>query len=215
MKKDKKDRKIKMNQWLDWARELEAMAQTGLTFSHNEYDNERFKRLYEIAAAITAMHTQLSNQEVFEDFCMQSGYATPKVDVRAAIVRDGRILLVQEKSDECWCMPGGWADVGDVPSQAAVRDVKEESGYEVIAKRVIGVYDANRSGSPMDFYHAVKLIYWCEIIGGRPRSSYETLAVDFFDFEQLPVLSINRTSEKHLRHVRAFIENTDRPAFFD
>ncbi len=211
----KKTKTIKRNQWLEWARELEAMAQTGLTFSHGQYDNERFKRLMEIAAEITSLHTQLGEDEILKDFCMQSGYATPKVDVRAAIVRDDKILLVKERSDQCWCMPGGWADVGDVPSQAAIREVREESGFKVVAKRVVGVYDANRSGRPMEFYHAIKLVYFCEIIGGEATTSHETSAVEFFDFDHLPTLSINRTNEKHIRHARAFAEDIHHNTFFD
>ncbi len=117
------------------------------------------------------------------------GYATPKIDVRAAVIKDGKILLVQESTDNCWAMPGGWADVGDIPSEVAIRETKEESGFDVKPKKVIGVYDANRVGGRLEFFHAFKIIFLCELIGGEARTSDETLDVKFFDFNDLPPLS--------------------------
>ena len=130
--------------WLEWAREIQAISQIGLTYSLSDYDTQRYTRLMEIAAEMVASHTQLAKDALFTNFMQQPGYATPKVDVRAAIVRNGKILLVQERSDERWCMPGGWADVGDLPSAGVVREVWEESGFEVVVRKVVGVYDANR-----------------------------------------------------------------------
>jgi ADP-ribose pyrophosphatase YjhB (NUDIX family) len=146
---------------------------------------------------------------------VQPGYATPKVDVRGAVIRDGKILLVQERSDERWCMPGGWADVGDLPSDTVEREVWEESGFEVVARKVIGVYDANRSGIPLEFYHAYKIVYLCQIVGGEARPSNETLAAAFFSFDELPPLSAERTSERHLAEVSAHYQDPHRPAAFD
>ena len=113
------------------------------------------------------------------------GYATPKIDVRAAVIKDGKILLVQESTDNCWAMPGGWADVGNIPSEVAIRETKEESGFDVKPKKVIGVYDANRVGGRLEFFHAFKIIFLCELIGGEAKSSDETLDVNFFDFNEL------------------------------
>jgi ADP-ribose pyrophosphatase YjhB (NUDIX family) len=201
--------------WLDWARELQALSQTGLTYASDEYNSQRYRRLAEIAAEIIHSHTALPAESVVESFCMQPGYATPKVDVRGAAVRDGQILLVQERVDGRWCMPGGWADVGDLPSEVVSREVWEESGFEVAPRKVIGVFDANRSGRPIEFYHAYKLIFLCEITGGTARASHETLAVGFFEFDDLPPLSANRTDEQHLAEVRAHLRDPDRPAAFD
>jgi ADP-ribose pyrophosphatase YjhB (NUDIX family) len=150
-----------------------------------------------------------------ENFLIQPGYATPKIDVRAAVIRDGKILLVQERSDKRWCMPGGWADVGDLPSDAVVREVLEESGFEVEVRKVIGVYDANRGGTPFEFYHAFKIVFLCEIKGGDARTSDETLAVDFFKFDDLPPLSINRTNKRHLNEIVAHIRDQIRWTAFD
>ena len=201
--------------WLEWAREIQALGQTGLTYSENDYHAQRYQRLMEIAAEIVEGQTNLSKEPVLQDFMAQPGYATPKIDVRGAVIREGRILLVQERSDERWCMPGGWADVGDFPSDMVAREVWEESGFEVVASKVIGVYDANRSGTPLEFYHAYKIVFLCKIVGGEARPSNETLAVAFFSFDELPPLSAERTNERHLAEVLAHVQDSHRPVAFD
>ena len=202
-------------QWLKWAREIQALSQTGLTYSENDYQNQRYRRLMEIAAEIVEGHSDLPGEPVLQNFLVQPGYATPKVDVRGAVIRGDKILLVQERVDERWCMPGGWADVGDLPSKMVEREVWEESGFEVVARKVIGVYDANRTGVPIEFYHAYKLVFLCEIMGGQARPSNETLAVDFFRFDNLPPLSAARTNERHLAEVFAHLRDQHRPTTFD
>lgn len=201
--------------WLTWAREIQALSQTGLAFSSSEYETQRYQRLAEIAAEIIGDHTDLPEERLCEDFAMQPGYATPKVDVRGAVVRDGEILLVQERVDGLWCMPGGWADVGDLPSEMVMREVWEESGYRVVPRKVVGVFDANRSGRPLELYHAYKLVFLCELTGGQARPSNETLDVRFFPFDRLPPLSANRTHERHLAEVLAHVRDPRRPAAFD
>jgi ADP-ribose pyrophosphatase YjhB (NUDIX family) len=201
--------------WLAWAREIQALSQTGLTFSTSDYETQRYRRLAEIAAEIVRAHTGLPEERLLQDFYMQPGYATPKVDVRGAIVRDDQILLVQERVDGRWCMPGGWADVGDLPSEMVVREVWEESGFHVVPRKVVGVFDANRSGRPLELYHAYKVIFLCDLNGGEPRPSSETLDVGFFPFDDLPPLSANRTHQRHLAEVRAHLLDPNRPAAFD
>ncbi|MGD9047269.1 MAG: NUDIX hydrolase [Anaerolineae bacterium] len=201
--------------WLAWAREIQALSQTGLTFTSSEYETQRYRRLTEIAAEIVQEYTGLPEAGLLENFYMQPGYATPKVDVRGAIVRDGQILLVQERIDERWCMPGGWADVGDLPSEMVVREVWEESGFNVRPRKVVGVFDANRSGRPLQLYHAYKVVFLCELTGGEARPSDETLDVGFFPFDDLPPLSANRTHQRHLAEVKAHLKDPNRPAAFD
>ncbi len=145
---------------------------------------------------------------------MQAGYITPKIDVRGAVVHDGKILLVQERMDGNWAMPGGWADLGNAPASVAEREVWEESGYRVKAEKVVAVMDANRI-EPMEFYHAFKIIFLCDLVGGEPHISHETLAVDFFDPNHLPPLSSYRTNEDMLQEVFAHVQNPDRPTAFD
>jgi len=201
--------------WLKWAREIQAVSQTGLTYASSEYETQRYKRLTEIAAEIVQDHAGVPREHLLQDYAMQVGYATPKVDVRGAVVRDGQILLVQERVDELWCMPGGWADVGDLPSEMVVREIWEESGFHVVPRKVIGVYDANRSGRPLELYHAYKLVFLCELIGGEARPSDETLDVRFFPFDDLPPLSLSRTDRRHLIEVEAHLRDPARPAAFD
>jgi ADP-ribose pyrophosphatase YjhB (NUDIX family) len=201
--------------WLEWAREIQALSQTGLTYSDNDFDTQRYQRLMEIAAEIVQSHTGLTKEPLLQSFLAQPGYATPKVDVRGAVVREGKILLVQERSDGQWCMPGGWADVGDLPSEMVVREVWEESGFRVVPRKVIGLYDANRGGIPLEFYHAYKIIFECEITGGEARPGDETRAVGFFSLDGLPPLSSARTNERHLAEVFAHYQDRRRPTAFD
>ena len=204
----------KSPKWLEWAREIYSLSQVGLTYTKNEFDIERYKRLQEIAAEIIANQSELTKETVFESFSMQAGYVTPKIDVRGAVVHNNKILLIQERMDGKWAMPGGWADLGNAPGSVAEREVWEESGFRVKAEKVVAVIDANRI-QPMEFYHAYKIIFLCTLLDGEPRISHETLAVDFFDLSNLPPLSSYRTNEDMLREVFAHVENPDRRTLFD
>ncbi len=205
----------KSPQWLKWAREIQSLSQTGLAFAVTGYEKERYTRLSELAAEITDSFTNLKSEEIAPVFINQPGYATPKIDVRSAVIRGGKLLLVQEKTDERWAMPGGWADVGDYPSEVAERETEEESGYLVKAKKVVGVFDANRTGRPMEFFHAFKIIFLCDLIGGEPRASEETIDVGFFSFDDLPPLSQNRTNDRFLNEVKMHLADPGRAAYFD
>jgi ADP-ribose pyrophosphatase YjhB (NUDIX family) len=200
--------------WLNWAQEIFSLSQSGITYSGNQYDIERYKRLQEITAEIIASQSEISKETILESFSMQAGYITPKIDVRGAVVRDGKILLIKERADGKWAMPGGWADLGNAPASVAEREVWEESGFRVKAEKVVAVMDANRI-QPMEFYHAYKIIFLCKLLDGEPRISYETLAVEFFEPNNLPPLSTYRTNEDMLREVFAHIKNPNRPTAFD
>jgi ADP-ribose pyrophosphatase YjhB (NUDIX family) len=199
---------------MEWAQEIFSLSQAGLTYSQNEFDIQRYKRLQEITAEMIASRSDLEKEAVLEGFSMQTGYITPKVDVRGAVVHEGKILLVQERMDGRWAMPGGWADLGNTPASVAEREVWEESGYRVKAEKVVAVLDANRI-EPLEFFHAYKLIFLCRLLDGEPRTSYETLAVNFFDPDDLPSLSLFRTNEDMLREVFAHVQDPLRPTAFD
>lgn len=201
--------------WLKWAREIQQLCQTGLAFSESEYDTQRYKRLTEIAAEITASHSDTSKKELTENFLAHPGYATPKIDIRAAIIENNKILLVQEKMDKKWALPGGWADVGESPTESVIRETQEECGLKVVPKKVVGVYDANRYGRPLELFHAYKLVFLCEKIGGSLKASTETIAVKFFDYDNLPSLSISRTDEKHINDILAHLNNPSLPTIFE
>lgn len=205
---------MKHPKWIEWAREIFSLSQAGLAYSKNEFDLARYKRLQEITAEMLESQSKLSKEAVLESFSMQAGYITPKIDVRGAVIREGKILLIQERTDGKWAMPGGWADLGDAPASVAEREVWEESGYRVKAEKVVAVLDANRI-QPMEFYHAFKIIFLCRLIDGEPRTSNETSAVDFFDPNELPPLSKYRTNEEMLREVFAHFKDPARRTAFD
>jgi ADP-ribose pyrophosphatase YjhB (NUDIX family) len=206
---------IKPPRWLEWAREIQALSQTGFHFSENDYQRERYKRLAEIAAEIASEHTSLELDSLSNIFHAQIGYATPRVDVRAAVFRDGRLLLVQERADGGWTLPGGWADVGDLPSEAAEREVWEEAGFRVRARKMVGIYDGNRVG-PLELFHAYKLVFLCDLLDGEARTSSETTDVAFFALDEIPtVLSGERTKPRHIRDAFAAFHHPDCPTVFD
>ena len=204
----------KTPKWMDWAREIFSLSQSGITYSGNPYDIDRYKRLQEITAEMIATQSVISKEAALDSFSMQAGYITPKVDVRGAVVQDGKILLIQERADGNWAMPGGWADLGNSPRSVAEREVWEESGFRVQAEKVVAGIDANRI-EPMEFYHAYKIIFLCKLLDGEPRTSHETLAVDFFDPDHLPPLSFYRTNEEMLKEVFAHVADSSRPTAFD
>jgi ADP-ribose pyrophosphatase YjhB (NUDIX family) len=205
---------MKQPKWIEWGREIFSMSQAGLTYSRNEFDLERYRRLQEITAEMIESQSEISRESVLESFSMQAGYTTPKIDVRGAVIQDNKILLIQERMDGRWAMPGGWADLGNAPASVAEREVWEESGYRVKAEKVVAVIDANRI-EPMEFYHAFKIIFLCSLIDGEPKTSHETMAVDFFDMDNLPPLSIYRTNEEMLREVFAHFKDPNKRTYFD
>ena len=201
--------------WLVWAREIQALSQTGLHYAENDYQQERNQRLLEIAAEIISEHSEINYPALVCLFREQSGYATPRIDVRGAVFRDGELLLVRERMDGGWTMPGGWADVGDVPSEAVEREVWEETGFQVSAEKLVGVYDANRT-NPMEIFHAYKIVFFCEILAGEPRPSHETSEVAFFGYDQIPrSLSGERTKPRHIQDAFDAFANPTIPTVFD
>ena len=194
---------------------IQAIAQTGLTYVDNPFDRDRYEKLEALAVEIFAAHTGETAATLQKWFTLQPGYATPKVDVRGACFRDGRILMVRERSDGGWCLPGGWADVGDQPAAAAEREVREEAGFESTVRKVIGVFDANRGGEPFSAFHAFKIVFQCEITGGQPEPDHEILDVAFFARDALPSLSPNRTTPAQLAECFAHHDDPARLTAFD
>jgi ADP-ribose pyrophosphatase YjhB (NUDIX family) len=200
--------------WFEWAREIFSLTQAGLTYSHNEFDLQRYRRLQEISAEMIASQSALEQAAVMQSFSMQAGYATPKIDVRAAVFRDDRILLVRERADGRWSMPGGWGDIGDAPAAMVAREVLEESGFVVSVDKLAAVFDGNRI-QPFEFFHAYKLIFMCSITGGAAATSIETLSVGFYGLDDLPPLSETRTNRRILEEVFAHYRDSARATFFE
>lgn len=207
---------MKNTQWLEWAQNLQAIAQSGLTYTTNPFEIERYKKVQKIAAEMIAQHTDEDLDEILNLFDQQSGYATPKVDVRGVVFQDDKILLVRELMDGGkWTLPGGWVDVNDQPSSAAEREVWEESGYQVKAKKLLAVYDRNKHGHPAYIFHIFKFYFECELIGGQPANSIETSDAAFFAEEEIPELSIARTTPEVLHRIFTIHLHPDWPTDFD
>jgi len=204
-------------QWLAWARRLQAIAQTGLTYAKDQYDIERYEAVRGIAAEMMAAGSSppIAPDTLVEFFGRDSGYATPKVDVRAAMFEDDRILLVKEREDGMWTLPGGWADIGDSPSVAAVREVKEESGYDVVPRKLIALFDRNLHGHPPIPWHAYKIFFLCELTGGAAAASYETVDVGFFAEDRLPPLSLTRIVPAEIAHLFEHHRHPEWPTSYD
>ncbi len=190
--------------WMDWAARLNAIAQIGLTFARDPFDIQRYTAIRQIAAEIIAESGLGSIDQIAGTLAEQIGYATPKVDVRCAIFAENRILLVRERSDGKWTLPGGWADVRESLRESAIKEVREESGYEVEAVKLIAVDDRNKHPhEPQYINHVYKCFVLCKIKGGSPQTSDETDGVEFFPEHELPELSLARVTAEQI--ARAFL----------
>jgi ADP-ribose pyrophosphatase YjhB (NUDIX family) len=201
--------------WLRLARELSAMAQTGLTFSKDPYDRLRYERLRELSAEMLAQGSPPEYEIVLESLRGQTGYATPKVDVRGAAFRDERILLVREITDGKWTLPGGWADVNQTPSQCVVREIAEESGFEARTLKLAAVHDYQTRNHLHHKDSIYKLMFICEIVGGEARTSNETSEVGFFALDKLPPLSIGRSTAAQIELMFRHRDNPGLATEFD
>ena len=184
--------------WLDWAVELQALAQAGLFYSKDIYDIERFQRIREIAAEMLVSPTGLPKDRITDIFCNETGYQTPKLDTRAAVFQDGRILLVQEKNG-LWSLPGGWVDVNLSPGENAVKEVKEEAGLDVRADYVIAVQDRKKHNPELYAYNICKVFFHCTKLGGSFCPNSETIASGYFTPDDLPSLAENKTTAEQIR----------------
>jgi ADP-ribose pyrophosphatase YjhB (NUDIX family) len=201
-------------QLLDWARRLQALAQSGLAYDPDDYERERYEAVRRIAAEMLAGPDPA---ELLLDFSRQTGYATPKLDVRAAVFRDDGILLVREAADEGrWTLPGGWADVGESPAAAIEREVLEEAGWVVEARKLLALYDRDRHAHPPHQWHIWKVVFLCELVGGRrPVLGSETTESDFFPRDAIPELSLGRVLPEQVERWFEHRDHPEWPADFD
>jgi ADP-ribose pyrophosphatase YjhB (NUDIX family) len=204
-----------MSSVLDLARRLLALSQSGLHFSTEEFDRERYREIADIAGQLVELESGVSAQAVQRAWLVEDGYATPKIDVRAAIFREGRVLLVRERTDGKWSLPGGWADVNDPPSHAILKEIEQESGFTARIVKVAGVFDRTRQHHPPSLFHSWKVFFLCEIIGGQARTSYETTAVEFFAPDNLPELSAGRTTAAQIQRMHEHHLQPGLPTEFD
>ncbi|GAB1792819.1 NUDIX hydrolase [Priestia megaterium] len=203
------------HKWLDWAKQLQSLAQAGLAYSKDIYDVERFELIRNISVEMLSQQTGMEMTVIKDLFASETGYATPKVDIRAVIFKDNKILMVKENSDGSWSLPGGWADIGLTPSEVAVKEVKEESGFDVKAVKLLAVMDMKCHPHPPSPFHIYKMFIQCEIIGGQPMKGVETSAVEFFAENKLPPLSIARNTQTQIEMAFKHLYNPKEPVYFD
>jgi ADP-ribose pyrophosphatase YjhB (NUDIX family) len=201
--------------WLGWAKQLQSIAQAGLTYSKDVYDLERFELIRNISVDILTHHTNMDRTVIKDLFASETGYATPKVDIRGVVFKDGKILMVRENMDGRWSLPGGWADIGLTPSEVAVKEIKEESGFDVKAVKLLAVMDMKCHPHPPSSYHIYKMFIQCEIIGGQAAEGIETSAVKFFTENDLPPLSTARNTKSQIEMAFNYLKNPQTPIYLD
>lgn len=184
--------------WLSWAVELQALAQAGLYYGKDVYDRERYTRIREIAAEMVAAGSGLPKETVTELFCCETGYQTPKLDTRAAIFRDDKILLVRETNGK-WSLPGGWVDVDISVKENTVKEVWEEAGLEVTADRIIAVQDREKHNLPVYAFKVCKIFVLCSVLGGEFQPNSETTESGYFALDCLPPLATEKNTEAQIR----------------
>lgn len=188
----------KNEQWLQWAIELQSLAQAGLTYGKDVYDKERYERIREISAEIVSNMSDISLGMVKSIFCNESGYQTPKLETRASIFENGKILLVRE-NDGKWSLPGGWCDVNVSVGENTVKEVKEESGLDVVADRIIAIQDRAKHNLPVYAYGICKVFVQCSVIGGQFEENIETTEYGYFEVDNLPELATEKNNEEQIK----------------
>lgn len=183
--------------WMDWAKELQFLAQSGLAYTENVYDRERYERIRELSAEMVSYQSEIPLEKVKDLFCGETGYQTPKLDTRAAIFQDGKILLVQENTGK-WSLPGGWVDVTESVASNTVKEVREEAGLDVVVKRLIALQDRNKHNAPYYIYSICKIFVLCERIGGSFQKNIETVDSGYFALDELPPLAEEKNTKEQI-----------------
>lgn len=200
--------------WLRWAVELQAIAQAGLFYGKDEFDRERYRRIREISAEMIREKTGISAEKVTELFCGDTGYQTPKIDTRAAIFSEGKILLVHE-ANGTWSLPGGWCDVDRSVEENTVKEVKEEAGLDVRVTRVIAVQDREKHNRPVYAYKVCKIFLQCEAMGGEFVPNLETTDTGWFSLEELPRLAEEKNNREQIEMCFRAMDAPHWEALFD
>lgn len=185
-------------QWLKWAVELQALAQAGIFYAKDDFDIERYERIREISAEIISSKADISLDKVKDLFCNEIGYQTPKIDTRAAIFENDKILLVHEKND-MWSLPGGWVDVDISVKENTIKEVKEEAGLDVSADLVIAVQDREKHNLPIYAYKVCKIFVLCSVISGTFTDNLETTESKYFSMDELPPLAQEKNNKEQIK----------------
>ena len=200
--------------WLKWAMEIQSIAQIGLTYTKDEYDKERYEQLRNIASEMLSYKTDIPVDKVKNLFCNEEGYQTPKLDTRAAIFKDDKILLVHEKNG-FWSLPGGWVDILESIESNTIKEVKEEAGLDVVAKKVIAIQDRNKHNTPIYPYGVCKVFVECEVMGGEFVENIETVEIGYFSIDNLPKLAEEKCTQKQVEMCFEAKNNKNWQVLFD
>lgn len=204
----------KNERWLQWAVELQSIAQAGLFYVKDDFDRERFQRIRDIAAEMLAYKTEIPLDKVKDLFCCEIGYQTPKIDTRAAIFQEDKILLVKEKNGR-WSLPGGWVDVDLSVKENVIKEVREEAGLKVSADRVIAVEDREKHNQPGYAYKVCKIFVLCTVLGGSFQENTETVESRYFGLEELPELSEEKNNREQIEMCFEAYRSENWEPFFD
>lgn len=204
-----------MHSLLDQARRLLAVAQTGLHYTKSDFERERYEEVAQIAAELIARADHYSAPQLRQAWLLEEGYTTPKLDVRGAMFRGDEVLLVRERSDGKWTVPGGFADVNEWPSLSVLKEIEQESGYSARVLKLAAVHDRNRHNHPPFMFHIWKLLFVCDITGGEARISTETDGVSFFSLDALPELSTGRITAAQIQLLHRHYLKHELPTEFD
>lgn len=204
----------KKEKWLSWAVELQSIAQGALYYCKDVYDIERFERIREIAAEMLSLPSGMPVEHVKELFCSEEGYQTPKLDSRAAIFQDGKILLVKEKNGT-WSLPGGWVDVDKSVKENIIKEVKEEAGLDVTADRLIAVQDREKHNQPEYAYKICKIFVLCSVTGGSFEENIETVESRYFALDELPLLAEEKNNAEQIAMCFEAYQSENWTTFFD
>jgi len=202
--------------WLTWAQRIQAIAQSGLQYTGNPFDIERYYELSRIAAEMMIEGTGADADGVRVVFDAQSGYATSKLDIRGVAFKDEELLLVRELADGGrWTLPGSWVDVDEPPSLAVEREVREEAGMLVKTRKLLALYDRNMHGHPPTLFHTYKIFVLCDLIGESMASAIETSDPSFFSLAEILELSLSRVTPKQIARMFEHLHHAKLPADFD
>lgn len=186
-----------MEKWLKWAMEIQSLAQAGLAYTTNAYDIERYERLREISAEIIKEKSNINLEKVKDLFCNETGYQTPKIDTRAVIFKENKILLTHENNGT-WALPGGWCDVLESIGSNTKKEVKEETGLDVETIKIIAIQDRNKHNKPIYAYGVCKIFVLCNVIGGKFIKNIETTEIKYFSIDELPLLAEEKCNREQI-----------------
>lgn len=203
------------DKWLDFAIRIQSIAQAGLLYGKDQYDKERYGELRKIAAEMISEKTDISVEKVYDLFCNETGYQTPKVDTRAAVFMDDKILLVHENNGT-WSLPGGWCDVDQSIASNTEKEVKEEAGFTVKAEKLIAVQDWRKHNVTNYAYGVVKAFVMCRYESGNFEENIETTEIAFFGKDELPDhLAVEKCTREQILMCFEAYKNPEMPTLFD